>query len=130
MSEQPFDALETMAPLRIWDGIRAREVQGERVTLAVIELAANSVVPEHRHENEQLGVMVAGSMRFRIGEQTRELRPGDVWNIPANVPHEVHTGPDGAVVAEVFAPRRDDWGALERDQPGAPRWPTTGQAEA
>jgi len=122
MSE-PFQPLEAIAPLRIWDGIRGRAVTGEGVTLAVIELAADSVVPEHRHPNEQLGVLIAGSMTFRIGDQTRELVVGDTWNIPGDVPHEVHTGPEGAVVAEVFAPRRDDWQALERDQPGTPRWP-------
>ena len=123
MSE-PFDQLAAMPAVRIWEGIRAREVTGQRVTLAVIELAPGSVVPEHHHANEQLGVMISGSMTFRIGEQTREIVAGDVWNIPGDVPHEVlRAGPDGAVLAEVFAPRRDDWAALERDEPGSQRWP-------
>ena len=30
------------------------------------------------------------------------------------MPHEVHTGPEGAVVIDVFAPVRADWQALER----------------
>jgi quercetin dioxygenase-like cupin family protein len=118
-----FDSLQAMTPVRIWNGIRARQLTGERVTLAVVELAADSLVPEHRHENEQLGVLIAGSMTFRIGQETREIGPGDVWNIPGNVPHEVRAGPQGAVAAEVFAPRRDDWDALGRDQPSPPRWP-------
>jgi len=119
----PFEKLEVMAPVRIWDGIRAREMTGDGVTFAVVELDGGSTVPEHRHPNEQLGMLISGSMTFRIGNETRELGPGDTWNIPGDVPHEVHAGPDGAVVAEVFAPRRDDWAALDRDQPGVPRWP-------
>ena len=74
MSE--FDQLAGMQPLRIWDGIAARAVHGELVTFAVIELDPGSTVPEHRHENEQLGVLASGTMRFRIGDETRELGPG------------------------------------------------------
>ena len=34
--------------LEIWgDEVRARRVQGERITLAIVELAPNAVVPEH-----------------------------------------------------------------------------------
>jgi quercetin dioxygenase-like cupin family protein len=117
-TDRGFEVLAEMAPLPIWDGILARAVHGERVSFAVIELAANSHVPEHRHENEQLGVLVSGSMRFRIGDETRELSPGAVWTIPSNEPHEVSAGPDGAVAVEAFAQRRDDWGAIE---PAAPQ---------
>ena len=40
--------------------------------------------------------------------------------IPANVPHDVAVGPEGAWLVELFAPRRDDWGGLERLEPSAP----------
>ena len=117
-----FAELRAIAPLRVWEGVVARVVESERVTLAVIELDPNSVVPEHRHENEQLGMVLAGSLRFRIGDETRELEAGDTWCIPANLPHEVETGPDGAVVMDVFAPVREDWKTLDRvERP--PRWP-------
>jgi quercetin dioxygenase-like cupin family protein len=119
-----FADLAEIGPHRIWEGVAGRVVAGERVTFAVLELDPDSIVPEHAHENEQIGVLVAGSMRFRIGEEERELRPGWTWRIPANVPHEVVTGPEGAVVVEVFAPGRTDWDALERREPSAPLWPT------
>jgi quercetin dioxygenase-like cupin family protein len=81
------------------------------------------VVPEHSHENEQLGLVLRGSVRFRVGDETRELGPGDTWTIPSNVPHEVEVGPDGAEVIDVFAPVRADWGAYEPEEPRPPRWP-------
>jgi quercetin dioxygenase-like cupin family protein len=109
--------------LRIFDGIACRDVVGERVTLGVIELDPGSIVPEHAHENEQLGVCIQGSMRFRIGAETREVAPGSTWSIGASVPHEVEVGPHGCVVVEVFAPRRDDWREIERDGARPPRWP-------
>lgn len=120
----PFAALDALSAQRIWEGVVGRVVEGERVTLAVIELDPDSLVPEHSHENEQLGVLVAGLLEFRIGDETRRVEPGGTWSIPANVPHEVRTGPEGAVAVEVFAPARADWAALERLEAQAPRWPT------
>jgi quercetin dioxygenase-like cupin family protein len=107
---------------QIWDGVAARSVHGERLTLAVVELDPDSVVPEHSHEHEQLGIALSGSLTFRVGGETRELRAGGTWSIPSNVPHEVRVGPEGAVVIDVFAPRRDDWRDRSRLQ-RTPRWP-------
>jgi len=112
-----------MGPQDIWDGVSVRAVHGERITLGVVELEPGSVVPEHRHENEQLGMVLSGSLIFRVGDESRELGPGGTWNIPANVPHEVTAGPAGAVVLDVFAPTRDDWSAFEPRAPREPRWP-------
>jgi quercetin dioxygenase-like cupin family protein len=118
-----FDEISSLEPQQIWDGIIGRSVHGERITLGVIELEANAVVPEHSHENEQLGIVVRGSVRFRVGDESRELGPGGTWRIPANVPHEVSVGPEGAVVIDVFAPIRTDWQALDRLDPRQPIWP-------
>ena len=98
-------------------------MDGERITLAVVELDPGAVVAEHAHENEQLGIVLQGSMRFRVGDEVQELGPGGTWTIPANTPHEATAGPDGAVVIDVFVPPRDDWSALEALAARAPRWP-------
>jgi quercetin dioxygenase-like cupin family protein len=119
----PFDELAELEPLRIWEGVAARSIDGARLTLAVVELDPASVVAEHSHENEQLGIVISGSVSFRVGDETRELGPGGAWRIPPNTPHEVHTGPDGAVVIDVFAPTREDWRGARRDTPRRPRWP-------
>jgi len=118
-----FANLSSLDLQRIWDGVHARAIHGERITLGVIELDANSVVPEHAHEPEQLGIVLAGSLRFRVGDERRELGPGETWTIPSNVPHEVEVGPDGAVVLDVFAPTRDDWREAARADAREPRWP-------
>jgi len=119
----PFAKLDEIAPHRIWGGVIARVVAGERATFVVVELESNAVVPEHVHDNEQLGVLAKGSMRFRIGDEERELEAGGTWQIPPNVPHEVTAGPNGAVVVEVFVPARAEWDALEREAASAPLWP-------
>ena len=110
--------------LAIWgETVRARRVQGDRITLAVVELAPNAVVPEHRHAAEQLGMVITGQMHFTVDGETRDLGPGGTWRILADRPHDVVAGPDGAVVIDVFTPIRDDWDDREIVTGSAPRWP-------
>jgi quercetin dioxygenase-like cupin family protein len=118
-----FDELSTLDLQRIWNGVHGRVVHGDQITLGVVELDPDSHVPEHRHENEQLGICLAGSLLFRVGDETRELASGGTWLIPSNVPHEVHVGPKGAVVIDVFVPPRDDWREAERVDVRPLRWP-------
>jgi len=111
--------------IQIWgDAVRARRVQGERITLAVVELEPNAIVPEHRHANEQVGICLEGSGTFTIDGESREIRPGTTWRILANVPHDLTVGPEGAVVIDVFTPVRADWDDKVVVEPSpAPRWP-------
>ena len=116
--------LATFPLLEIWgDAVRARRVQGERITLAVVELAPNAVVPEHTHENEQLGICLEGSGTFTLDGEVREIRPGTTWRILANRPHDLTVGPEGAVVIDVFNPVRADWDEKTILPEAEPRWP-------
>jgi quercetin dioxygenase-like cupin family protein len=116
-----FDHWDEVVPLKIWNGVVGRAVHGDEATLAALELEPNCVVPEHSHVNEQTGVLLRGSVTFRIGDETKELTPGSMWVIPAHVPHDVTTGPDGAFIVELFAPPRHDWAGLERLEPRPPK---------
>ena len=118
-----FSKLSELGPLPIWDGVLGRAVEGANTTLAVVELAPNSVVPEHQHHNEQLGLVLQGTLKVRIGGERCEVSPGDTYTIPANVPHEFVTGPEGAVVVDIFSPVRADWSRFTPLAPQPPRWP-------
>lgn len=112
--------------LEIWgDQVRARRVQGDRITLAIVELAPNAVVPEHRHAAEQLGMVIRGQMHFTVDGETRDLGPGGTWRILGDRPHDVVAGPEGAVVIDVFTPIRSDWDDRSIVEDTAPRWPDT-----
>jgi len=115
-----FGHWDELEPLKIWDGVVGRAVAGSEATLAAIELEPDTAVPEHHHVNEQTGMLVRGSLTFRIGEETQQLRPGSTWVIPADVPHSVTAGPEGAFLIELFAPPRADWAGLERLAPSPP----------
>jgi quercetin dioxygenase-like cupin family protein len=115
--------LQAIRPLEVWTNVRARRVQGSQLTFAVVELGPDSVVPEHRHPNEQIGMVIKGRVRFAVGDELRDLGPGGTWRILGDVPHSVTAGPSGAVVIDVFSPIRSDWNALNDSDPVTPNWP-------
>jgi quercetin dioxygenase-like cupin family protein len=49
-----FEAVWDLRPHLLRDGITARAVHGERMTMAVVDLDPNAHLPEHHHENEQM----------------------------------------------------------------------------
>jgi quercetin dioxygenase-like cupin family protein len=119
-SVSAFDDVQELVPQQIWDGVVGRSVHGVEATLSVLTLEPDIKVPEHSHVNEQIGVLIHGSVTFRIGDEEKEVRPGATWVIPAHVPHSVDVGPRGASIVEIFAPPRTDWAGLTELEPGTP----------
>jgi quercetin dioxygenase-like cupin family protein len=115
-----FDHLDALEPLVIWPGVIGRSVTSELATFSYLELEPDVHVPEHEHVNEQVGVLIRGSVRFRVGDEERDLEPGATWCIRAHVPHQVWAGAAGAALVEVFAPSRADWADRERLEPVHP----------
>ena len=118
-----FDDLREMPSQQLFPGYLARAMHGEQLTLAVVEIDPNAELPEHHHTNEQFGIVLSGSIVFRVADEERELGPGSTWQIPADAPHAARGGPEGAVVLDVFSPPRADWKAMEALPPQTPRWP-------
>lgn len=118
-----FTTLTDLERTRIWPGVVGRLVKGRNLTVGVVEIEPGGVVPEHHHPQEQIGFVIEGTVRCRCGDEDRELGPGGVYHIADGQPHQFTAGPEGAVVADLFAPPRGDWDALERLAPSSPRWP-------
>ena len=118
-----FDELHAIPPQMLAEGYLARAVHGELLTLAVVEIEPGAVLPEHHHANEQFGIVIQGSVIFRVGDEKRSLGAGGIWRIPSDTPHTVTGGDAGAVVIDVFSPPREDWTDRERLTPRHPSWP-------
>src|SRR5690349_10078700 len=54
----------------------------------------------HRHEDEAF-YLLAGSMRFRCGDDEFDAGPGDFVFVPRGTPHAFKVGPDGARTLQV-----------------------------
>jgi quercetin dioxygenase-like cupin family protein len=94
---------------KVFPGVEIHATAGEGLMLSVVHLAAGSVVPEHAHPHEQMGMMISGRLEFTIGGMTRIVEAGDLWRIPGNVPHKVRAIDGPAVALDVFHPVRDDY---------------------
>jgi quercetin dioxygenase-like cupin family protein len=84
-------------------------VYGERAMLARLVLRKGAVVPEHSHENEQITYVLAGALRFTMGDgRVMTVGAGQVLVIPSNMPHRAEAVED-TVDLDVFTPPRADW---------------------
>ena len=119
-----FASVDGVPVQELMNGIQARAVHGEAITLAVVELDPGLRMPEHRHPNEQVGIVLRGEFTFTVGGETRVRRAGDSWVIPPHVPHAVETtGAAGCTVIETFSPPRADWAGIPRRPPAPGLWP-------
>ena len=119
--------IATQPVIALWgEAVRARRIQGERITLAVVELDPGADLPSHTHEAEQVGLCIEGSIMFDNDGEVRTLGPGGAWAVKSGRPHKAIAGPEGAIVIEVFNPVRADWDALPTSEPAPGRWPAEG----
>jgi quercetin dioxygenase-like cupin family protein len=121
--------LVDIPPLDLQPGsVRGRRIEGDHLTVAVIEFEPGAIVPEHRHHHEQIGMCISGSITITLDGTSRTFGPGGTWRILGDRPHVAVAGPGGAVAIEAFAPIRDDWGDRAVLAPRAPAWPRPADA--
>jgi quercetin dioxygenase-like cupin family protein len=84
-----------------------RVISGEKGMAVWSRIKAGTHTPSHSHHNEQIMLITAGRMDFRLQDETRTCLPGDMILIPGGVEHEVWYREECEVV-EFFAPPRFD----------------------
>ena len=67
----------------IFPGVEIQTIAGKSLMLSDVHLEPDSVVLEHSHPHEQMGILLEGRLEFTIGGVTRLLEPGDMWASPA-----------------------------------------------
>jgi quercetin dioxygenase-like cupin family protein len=100
---------QTRTPKELAPGILARTFWGQKMLMAVVELEANSVVPQHSHPHEQVGILLEGEMELTIQGETRQLKAGEVYIIPGDVEHSARVGDSPAKAVDVFSPVREEY---------------------
>jgi len=103
-----FGSLKTMREEPITDKISRRMLSGKQGMIVWWNAKAGAHAGAHQHPNEQLVWMLKGRMELRIGNERREMLPGDVAVIPGGIEHEAWFRDDTEVV-DVFSPPREDF---------------------
>jgi len=94
---------EEIAPL-----ISRKLVAGEREMVVFWRMKAGAHAAAHRHPHEQIFWVLSGTMEFRLGDEKRNCRAGDMGVIPSGVEHEARF-PEDTEVIDIFSPPREDF---------------------
>ena len=78
---------------------------GESCQLLWAKFEPGGTYELHSHPHEQMSVIVSGRMRLTVGDEVRDIGPGDMWYAPANVKHGGEIlGDEPVVFIDVYAP--------------------------
>jgi quercetin dioxygenase-like cupin family protein len=95
-------------PFSLLPGITMQSVAGVRIMLTWVTIDPGQIVPQHQHPQEQAGVVLEGVLSLTMLGETHELKSGDAYTIPPNLPHSAESK-DGCKVLDAFSPSRDDF---------------------
>jgi unsaturated pyranuronate lyase len=117
-----LDALEAESPFA---GIARRVFSTSRATVQEYRFEPGATFPLHHHAQEQITLVLDGSLTFTAGDETSALEAG-AWSVVAgDVPHGITAGPDGTrFLAILVPPRTADDGYALTDEPEPQDAPT------
>ena len=90
-------------------GIQIQPVIGESLMTCWIAMEPGAIVAEHSHANEQLGVVVEGSVSITAAGETRKMVVGDAYVVPSDLAHSAVAGEEGVLLVETFVPIREEY---------------------
>lgn len=104
--------IEDAAPFTTKDGSEIRELLAHRnsvirlQSLAEARLAPGAKTQAHFHpRTEEIYYILAGEARMRLGDEVRQVGPGDAIAIPPREPHQItNTGSEPLVFLCCCAP--------------------------
>lgn len=90
-------------------GIKAHIVSAEKITLSFAIGEPNARLSPHRHQNEQMLIVLEGAIDLVIDGKQYHLERGDVAVLPSNTEHGAYASDKGCRVIDVFSPPRQDF---------------------
>lgn len=94
---------------QIFPGVTIRTSWLERLMTSIVDFEPLSVVEDHCHVHEQMGIILSGHVDFTIDGVTKRLGPGELYRIPSNVRHKVVALDEPVRAFDVFSPVREDY---------------------
>ena len=104
-----------------WDALEAEDhglpdslckikaITGDKLQLIRARFEPGGEYETHSHPHEQFSLMVAGRMLLRVGDEEKEVGPGDVWYAPPGVVHGgTLLGDEPVIFIDMFHPVREE----------------------
>jgi quercetin dioxygenase-like cupin family protein len=106
---QFFPTREECGSHTIFPGVHIRTTACEKLMISHVDLEPHSVVAEHSHPHEQVGMVLKGRLVFTIGGEEKTLGPGEMYRIPGNVKHRVVALDEPSQAVDIFYPVREEY---------------------
>jgi quercetin dioxygenase-like cupin family protein len=93
----------------IFGTTQIRTYAGEHLQLSLADIPADGEVVWHEHPNEQMGMIISGRATFYIGDEVKEVGPGDFYLMPGGVRHRLVPVGGPVQALDVFHPVRPEY---------------------
>ncbi len=74
------------------------ELKEQGYTIYVYSYPCGMYFPEHKHSYAKLHIVLSGTLKISMPDNEVVLKPGDRFEVPANVPHTAEVIGDGPMV--------------------------------
>lgn len=105
----PFLDIKSQPEISVFEGVTIQTVHGEKLMLSYVHLQPHSIVAEHSHPHEQMGMVIEGAFELTIEGESRTLNKGDTYLIPSNIRHSARAFENPAIALDIFSPPREDY---------------------
>jgi quercetin dioxygenase-like cupin family protein len=104
MADSPFATFNHRETYVIFEGVGLQAIAGDQVFLGRVTYEPGTTVARHSHEHtEQVMLILEGAVAMTIGDETREMEPGDVCVVNRGVEHQLHSA-IGVTFVEALGP--------------------------
>ncbi len=100
--------LTAITAKEIIPGFSGKFIHAERTTTVYWDIVADSILPEHAHEHEQIMNVIEGEFEIEIEGKSLKLYSDDVVVIPSHVPHSGKAITHCKII-DIFSPAREDY---------------------
>jgi len=111
-SQEEFSKRVTHYPdvplVELVPGSNSHIVSAENITVSFLTMDPNTHFAPHRHESEQVMVVVDGECDEIVEGKLYHLKKGDVIILPSNIPHGAYIPDKGCKAIDIFSPPRKD----------------------
>ena len=102
-----FGSIKDLPLEQVTELYSRRSLVGEKEMISWATMKAGMHAAAHSHHHEQIFWILSGVMEFRIGEEKRLCRAGDIVLVPPNADHEAWC-PEDTEFVTILAPPRED----------------------
>ena len=104
--------LTKIKPVEKIPGFHGKFIHGAGFTIALWEVKAGSILPEHSHIHEQSSQVTSGKFELTIDGKTEVYEPGMIAVVPSNSVHSGRAITD-CTITDIFCPSRPEYSNYE-----------------